>query len=87
MTIYLDIVNKFGIEPQLRQFTEEFAEAYIELNKFARGRQDADAHKALTELAHLSITTKQMIVWIDETMETYPEVYADELKRARRLVE
>lgn len=87
MSIYQQILTKFGFAAQVGQFAEEYAEAYTELHKFVRGRRDADEHKALTELAHLEIVHRQMIAHIDPSMESYPEVYADELDRARRLVE
>lgn len=87
MSIYQQILTKFGFAAQVGQFAEEYAEAYTELHKIVRGRRDADEHNTLTELAHLEIVHRQMIAYIDPSMETYPEVYADELKRARRLVE
>ena len=87
MSIYQKILTKFGFAAQVGQFAEEYAEAYTELHKFVRGRKDADEHNALTELAHLQIVLRQMVEHIDPTLESYPEIYSDEVKRLQRLLE
>lgn len=75
MSIYQQILTKFGFASQVGQFAEEYAEAYTELHKFVRGRRDADEHKALTELAHLEIVHRQMIAHIDQSAKRCKRIY------------
>ena len=56
-----EALQTYGLEAQVRQFSEEFSECFIELNKFVRGRSDCDSTHLAEELADVSIMVDQMV--------------------------
>ncbi len=83
--IYVEALNKFGVEPQLRMLQEECAELIVAVSHYCRSRETG-LSELKEELADAYIMVGQIIEFVGQE-EMKKEIYEKLQKKVRRILD